>query len=201
MKISYLGHACFKVVGNKGSIVFDPYEDNSVPGLKLINVESDMVSCSHEHADHNAKEKIKLTGNVFDYPIEKINVPHDEAEGTLRGMSDITIVNMDGKKIIHYGDIGRNLTNDEIKKLSKADVVMIPCGGHYTIDAEQSKKIIEQTSPILTILMHYRKENIGYDVLSDIEEIKKVMLTIKEVDKDEIDSNDYEGIITMGVRQ
>lgn len=198
MKIIYLGHACFKVVGEKGSIVFDPYEDNSVPGLKLIDVESDIVSCSHGHADHNAKEKVKLTGNTFDYSIEKINVPHDEDNGTLRGMSDITIVNMDRKKIIHYGDIGRDLTNDEIKKLSKADVIMIPCGGHYTIDAEQSKKIIEQTSPILTILMHYRKENIGYDVLSDIEEIKKVMPTIKEVDKDEIDSNDYEGIITMG---
>lgn len=201
MKITYLGHACFKVEGKDVSVVFDPYGDNTVPGLKLPEVKSDVVICSHEHADHNAKELVQLTGKDINLDIETVVVPHDDADGSLRGMNRISVLNIDNKKAIHYGDIGRNLKEDEIKKLSDADVIMIPCGGHYTIDSNQAKKIIEQTHPKLTILMHYHRGNVGYDVLSDIEDIKKVIPNIQEVDKDTIDSDAYTGIITMKVRQ
>lgn len=201
MKITYLGHACFKVEGKDVSVVFDPYAEGSVPGLSKIDVESDVVLCSHEHADHNAKELVKLSGKEVALDIETVVVPHDDADGSLRGMNNISIVYMDGKKVIHYGDIGRDLLDDEVSKLSDADVIMIPCGGHYTIDALQAKKIIEETNPKLTILMHYHKGNVGYDVLSDIETIKDNIPNIQEVEFDTIDADDYQGVITMEVKQ
>lgn len=201
MKITYLGHACFKVEGEDVSVVFDPYGDNTVPGLKLPEVRSDVVLCSHEHADHNAKELIQLTGNDIDLDIERAVVPHDDADGSLRGMNTISILNIDNKKVIHYGDIGRDLKEDEIEKLSNGDVIMIPCGGHYTIDASQAKTIIEQTKPRLAILMHFRRDDVGYDILSDIETIKDVIGNVVDVDTNVIDADEYTGIITMKVRQ
>lgn len=201
MEITYLGHACFKVEGKDVSVVFDPYGDNCVPGLKLPKVESDIVLCSHEHADHNSKELVELSGKEVALDLETVVVPHDDADGSLRGMNKISIVHMDGKKVIHYGDIGRDLLDDEVTKLSDADVIMIPCGGHYTIDALQAKKIIEETNPTLTILMHYHKGNVGYDVLSDIETIKASIPNIQEVELVTIDADDYQGIITMEVKQ
>lgn len=180
--ITFYGHACFKVDNGHESIVLDPYANDKVPGLKLPSeIEASCVSCSHEHADHNAKELIKETipgKTVFE--IEKVTVPHDEANGTLRGMNDITILHVDGKKIVHFGDIGRLPTEEEYAKLANADVVMIPAGGHYTIDARNAKHIVDTIQPNVTILMHYRKGEVGYDVLASIDDIKQVFSNVQE---------------------
>lgn len=171
MKITSYGHSCFLVEENNKKILFDPYDDDSVPGLKLPrNICVDQVYCSHEHADHNAKHLVS-SNNIDVFPVQFITVPHDDQNGKLRGFSNITIVDMHGIKVVHMGDIGRMLTKEEIQKLSGVDVLFLPVGGYYTIDAKIAHAIYASLQPKLTILMHYRTKNIGYDVLEDIQEI------------------------------
>lgn len=180
--ISYYGHSCFKVTYDNHSIIFDPYEDGSVPGLKLPDhIDADAVSCSHQHADHNAQHLIHLTGRGFPFDIEKMTVPHDDANGNKRGMTDITFVKTGNVILAHLGDIGREPTEEEYDQLSKADILMIPAGGYFTIDADQAQSIIHRVYARLNILMHYRKENRGYDVLADITEIKTKIPELKEL--------------------
>lgn len=205
IQITSYGHACFKVEDGEDSILFDPYAVDSVPGLTLpTNIKVSVVSCSHEHADHNAKDQVEETKpneNIFQ--LEKITVPHDDADGTLRGFSNITIVHVEGKKIVHFGDIGRLPTIEEYEKLNHPDIIMIPCGGHYTIDAMEAKTIVDKLQPDVTILMHYHKGNRGYDVLVDIEDIKKVFPNVKELSESSFlyDKKENGIVITLEPKQ
>ena len=180
--IEYYGHSCFRILYENYSVVFDPYQDGSVPGLKLPSgIQADAVFCSHSHADHNAAELIHLTGRKLPFPVQKIQVPHDDANGTKRGMTDITSVSFGNTVITHMGDIGREPTKEEYRKISRTDVLMIPVGGYFTIDAGMAEKIMKKVSAKLNILVHYRKGNRGYEVLSDICDIRKEIPELKEL--------------------
>lgn len=171
MKVTWIGHSCFKVEAENWSVVFDPSEDGYVPGIKPMREEADFVICSHDHGDHNAADLIKLTGRKPDLKITTIHTFHDEEEGALRGVNDISIVD-DGKcRIAHFGDLGCMPTEEQLETLTGLDLVMIPVGGYYTIDGEMAAKIIKTIEPKVVIPMHFRDEDLGFgfDVISTVE--------------------------------
>lgn len=185
--ITYYGHSCFKAENEKHAVVFDPYEDGSVPGLKLPDhITADAVYCSHGHADHDAADLIEKTSDHDPFPVDKITVPHDDANGSKRGLTDITFITIDHVTIAHMGDIGRLPTEKEYEKLREADVIMIPCGGYFTIDSGQAEEILKHVHAKLNILMHYRDGNKGYDVLSDIQDIHKDIPELKRLNESSI---------------
>lgn len=162
MKIINYGHACFKVVGQSFSVVFDPYKDNYVPNLKLPKVEADAVLISHNHDDHNALELIQCK-NLSHFEVKKILVPHDKSDGSLRGLNFIHILEIDGIKVAHLGDIGTlNINFDELKG---ADIILCPINGFYTISALEAIQILNQIKPRIFIPMHYfnKDKMTGYE--------------------------------------
>lgn len=202
IRIEYYGHSCFKVTYGCDSALFDPYETDSVPGINLpAGIEADLVYCSHEHGDHNAKHLIAEKEPGSDpFKAEFITVPHDEAGGTLRGMNRITVLHAGQARIVHMGDIGRIPTDEEYAKLKGADIVMIPVGGHYTIDASQAAAILSVIQPKLSILMHFRKGNRGYGVIADINDVRKSFSCLEELNESVIEfaeSEIPERIITL----
>lgn len=182
IRITYYGHSCFKVNAQDYSVVFDPYQNESVPGLKLPDgIKADAVFCSHGHADHNAENLIHLTGRKIPFEVSRLSVPHDDANGSKRGMTDITFLQLGNVVLAHLGDIGREPTEEEYQKLSRADILMIPVGGYFTIDAVMAEKIMKKVTARLNILMHYRKGDRGYDVLADIRDISQQIPELKEL--------------------
>lgn len=202
--IIYFGHSCFGVAAaNLYRIVFDPYENGSVPGLKLAgSIVADQVICSHQHEDHNAAHLITVRNDGPENPwkITSIEVPHDHHDGAHRGKNHITVLQDSHQKIVHFGDLGRLLKDEEKEMLKGADVIMLPCGGHFTINAEEAKEIIDELQPGLTILMHYRRGNAGYDVLQDLEEIEKIIPAVN-LDTDVLEAGSRKGVITLKARQ
>lgn len=168
VKITYIGHACFKLSYNGSSLIIDPYADGYVPGLGNVDESADAVYCSHYHNDHGCEAAVKLLGGEVNWSVEEIAVPHDDAEGAKRGMNTIRIFTFGRVRIAHLGDIGRELNKEEAKKLCGLDCMMIPVGGFFTIDAAQAKAIVERTRPKVVIPMHYRGEYFGYDVISQV---------------------------------
>lgn len=173
--ITYYGHSCFKVEALGSSIVFDPYEDGSVPGIRLPRgIEADEVSCSHQHGDHNAAHLIKVSGKKLTFDVERLTVPHDHHNGAHRGLSDIVFLKMPDLTIAHLGDLGRLPTKDEYEKIAKADIVLLPCAGYFTITSKEAAEIIRHLkTPSLKILMHFREGSCGYDVQETITDIEK----------------------------
>ena len=164
MEIIWNGHSCFTVKTQEGSVVLDPYEDGKVPGLGPLRLEADAVLCSHEHGDHNFRAGVSLTGKPFGVRVEAIPSWHDEVCGRKRGSNTIHVLYAEGMKLVHLGDLGTELNREQIETLAEPDILLIPIGGYYTINAAQALEIVEQLRPRVTVPMHFRRGDMGYDV-------------------------------------
>ncbi|MFO7969473.1 MAG: MBL fold metallo-hydrolase [Bacillota bacterium] len=176
MKIEWYGHSCFKITSSNYSIVLDPYNPNMIPGLNKLDLVANLVLASHEHADHNYKKAVKIVEKQRPKSIEinHIDSFHDNKKGELRGKNIITIIKDNNIKLAHLGDLGCKLNKEAMKKLTKLDVLLIPVGGHFTIDAKTAKSICDTLKPKVIIPMHYRSEKFGFDILSKVEEFTKL---------------------------
>ena len=174
MKISWLGHSCFIIESAAGRAVLDPYEDGSVPGLELPELEADAVFCSHGHADHAARGKIKLSGRGCGYAVETVECFHDDARGAKRGPNTIHILTAEGVRVAHLGDLGHEPDEAQYAAIGRPDVLLIPVGGFYTIDAPTAKRVADRIGAGITVPMHYRGEGFGYDVIGTLEEYTRL---------------------------
>ena len=171
MKVTWIGHSCFKIEKDGYVIVIDPYEDGAIPGLDNVREEADLVLCSHEHFDHNARDNVTLReGKENPFKITRIETYHDEVKGTKRGKNTIFVLEAGTLKLAHLGDLGCELNREELDLLRGLDCLLVPVGGYYTIDAEEAKKLIAEVSPWVVIPMHYRddKAGFGFDKLADL---------------------------------
>ena len=170
--ITWLGHSCFRINFNGYQVIIDPYKAKSVPGLQLAQQSANAVYCSHEHSDHAARETVLLISekHPIPYQLSTVETAHDAAGGTERGMNLIHLFDYDGLRIAHFGDLGSPLTADQLKKLGRVDVALVPVGGHFTIDAKQACELADLLKPIVFIPMHYRTENFGYAAIGTLDE-------------------------------
>lgn len=167
MKLEWYGHSCFRLCTAEGTVVFDPYEDESVPGLEPISLEADAVLCSHDHHDHNARGNVKLTGNEPSFSVERIPCWHDEVRGLKRGPNTIHIVEAEGMRTAHLGDLGHVLKGEKLHRLGRIDVLLIPVGGYFTIDGDEAAVVADAVGARIVVPMHFRRGAMGYPVISE----------------------------------
>lgn len=163
MEITYIGHSSFKIKGKTLSLVIDPY--NPKIGYKFPKQDADAVLVTHDHYDHNYIEGVSNYRLLIDGPgeyeasdvfVTGIQVFHDDKNGAERGADTIYMIEIDGFTILHLGDLGHELSTETLEKLLDIDVLMIPVGGKYTIDAEAAAKVISSIEPSYVIPMHYK---------------------------------------------
>ena len=181
MKITWYGHACFGLESADGRVVFDPYAPGKVPGWKLPALEAELVLCSHGHRDHDYAEGVKLSGRPFTGAVTRLPSFHDDRGGTLRGDNTISLVEAEGLRVAHMGDIGCQLTAEQIEALGRVDVMLIPVGGHYTVDAAEAWEIVQAAKPGVVIPMHYRGKGFGFPVIGRVEPFLNLAGNVKEI--------------------
>lgn len=174
MRINWLGHAAFKIEEEGVTVIFDPYEDNYVPGLGNIRETANFVYKSHEHQDHNAVNLIEIENKDPNYKLTVIDTFHDDTRGTQRGLNRIHILEFDsGIKICHMGDIGCDLESSQYDLLKGVDVLLMPVGGFFTVEPELASSICSRINPSVVIPMHFKKpgaNGFGYDIISTVDE-------------------------------
>ena len=169
MKLTWLGHSCYLLDDGASRCVIDPYAPGSVDGLGDISCEAEAVFCTHGHGDHGYKEAVSVTGAPFTMKVEALPEFHDEVRGAKRGPNDVFIITgQDGIKVAHMGDIGAMPSDDHIKAISEADVLLIPVGGFYTVDAKEAKAIADAAGSKIIVPMHYRSAKFGFGVLAEL---------------------------------
>lgn len=181
VEVVWHGHACFEVKSAEKSVVFDPYLE--VPGFATLDLEADLVLVSHEHDDHNARERVKLSGRPIDVAVKVIDTCHDDKGGKLRGPNKIHVIDFDGIRVAHFGDLGRDLSQDELEQLKGLDVALIPVGGFFTIDALQAAAIIRAIKPDVTVPMHYYDGVSGWDKTAGVEPFLEQFACVTRHDK------------------
>ena len=172
MKLEWVGHACFKLTAQDGTtVITDPY-DESV-GIDMVPLHADLITMSHAHHDHCERSMIVgkpvIASGVQEAHVGSIvsrAVPsyHDDVQGAKRGENAIRIFAIDGMKIVHMGDQGCMPDAAALEAIEGADVMMIPVGGTYTVDAQGAKAIIARTKPRCVIPMHVKTKRCPYPI-------------------------------------
>lgn len=176
MKIRYLGHASFLITSDKGiRIITDPYKAGCFDGgIKYapITEEADIVTISHEHDDHNASD---ISGNptfvrdvgttqIKGIEINGFNVFHDESGGADRGQNVIFKMNIDEISVVHLGDLGHPLSDQDIQRIGRVDLLFTPVGGHFTIDAATAEGIVAKLMPKIVVPMHFKTKGCSFPI-------------------------------------
>jgi L-ascorbate metabolism protein UlaG (beta-lactamase superfamily) len=164
MKMKYLAHAAFLITAVNGTrIVTDPYTYSPGMGCGAINETAEIVTVSHEHGDHNNvaavkgnPQVVKNSSKVKGIDFRAVTTAHDNTGGSQRGKNDIFCFTVDGVNLCHAGDLGHNLTVEQVKAIGKVDILMIPVGGFFTIDATTAAKVCDQLKPKIILPMHYK---------------------------------------------
>ncbi len=193
MEITYIGHSCFKIKGKGVSIVIDPYDPKI--GYKLPKLEADVLLTTHDHFDHHnisgvSGYKILIEGpgeyEVNGAFIYGIPTSHDEKGGTERGVQTIYNIDIDGFTLMHLGDLGHELSKETIEKIPNVDVLMIPIGGVFTIDAEKAVKVISAIEPGIVLPMHYKTDDlVGFEKLGGLDKFMDEMGVENNIKKDD----------------
>lgn len=194
MIITYYGHSMFQMALNNGQkILIDPYDkDFGYPPAKLY---PDFICVSHQHHDHNnttdfMENSQGNTPQIFDkegqFSIgENITVTlipsfHDEQKGALRGENLLISIQAEGLHLVHVGDLGETLPSLTEKKLGKVDILCVPIGGYYTIDAKEGKALCKRLAPRVIIPMHYQSQYSANLPIAPLEEFLQLWKTLGE---------------------
>ena len=174
MKIVYLGHSCFLLQSNAGkTLLTDPYTG---VGYELPSgLSADVVTISHQHFDHNYLDAVRA-GEVFanagryeasGFLIEGKECYHDEKQGKLRGKNVLFKITVDGLTVCHLGDVGEAMSEELLEKIGRVDILLLPVGGKYTIDAATAKAYVSTIQPKIVIPMHYLPQDGSLDIQTE----------------------------------
>ncbi len=170
--VRWYGHAVFAVTSSKGVVIaLDPYGDIGYP---TPNLKADVVTVSHGHGDHNNAALVRGRPKIIrglamggrhwawvnfrlkDVRVKSFPAYHDKSEGKEQGLNTIFLVEVSGIRIVHMSDIGHIPPELTLKSLERVDVLLIPVGGLYSIDASEASRIVDRLKPAVVIPIHYK---------------------------------------------
>lgn len=209
MKIKFIGHSCFLIEIGGFKVMTDPF-DESLPYKFPDKEEVDFVTVSHDHFDHNATHRLVVKKEVLRDPTDKKfdkirffskTFFHDEDQGKRRGKNAIFLIEGEGLKLVHLGDLGHVPEEKDLESFKNPDILMTPVGGYYTIDSKKADVLISILKPLITIPMHYKTGKLDFPIatvhefLKNKENIHKLESLEFVIDKSNIEN--YKGILVF----
>ncbi|MBA7466817.1 MBL fold metallo-hydrolase [archaeon] len=179
MKLKWLGHASWKLKAGGKTIYIDPYEGDYDEKADII-----LASHSHtDHCEPSKVKEATGDGTVVVAPAdcaEKIGAPvrslkpgekAEFGEVTVKAVEAYNVkrfrspgmpfhpkglgvgylIKAEGKKVYHVGDSDYIPEMDELKDV---DVLLIPAGGTYTMDAEDAAEATIAINPKIAVPVH-----------------------------------------------
>lgn len=197
MKVKWLGHSCFLITSDKGlRIITDPYTSGT-GGIDYgrVNEEADVVTVSHEHWDHNdpssvpgKPEIVKSSGtrSAKGIQIKGVATHHDESQGKERGANIAFCFSVDGFRLCHLGDLGHRPNKEQVAEIGTVDVLFIPVGGFYTIDARVASQVCDDLKPRVVFPMHYKTPKLDFPI-TGVDEFIAGKKSVKKLDATEVE--------------
>lgn len=204
MKIKWLGHASFLITSDSGTrVICDPYSCGGGIDYCPIEEPADVVTVSHKHGDHDNVAAVKGKPEVVDVPgtrkvkgidFKGVSTYHDEARGKQRGENVIFCFSLDGIGICHLGDLGHELDGGQLAAIGSVDILLVPVGGFFTMDARVAARVCDRVAPKVVIPMHYKTAKCGYpiakvdDFLEGRKNVRRAGVSEIEINKKQLPS-------------
>jgi L-ascorbate metabolism protein UlaG (beta-lactamase superfamily) len=179
MRLSWYGHACFRLEGRGVSIVTDPYTPE-LAGLLPVPDPADVVLMSsaldeaHSNAAMIAGDPRVLNAlDAVGSPVAVADGVVVEAVPAMEGTdrpddpkaNALYRFELDGVAVCHMGDVGRPLTEEQLAPLrGRVDVLLALAGAGPTIALADLDDAIAAIAPRIVIPMHHRTPSLLYDV-------------------------------------
>ncbi len=182
MDIKYLGHASFLVKSKDAKLVTDPY-DPSI-GIKFPKTDADIITVSHKHPDHNFVAGVTGDPLVIDMPgeFEKKGMRifgfqsyHDKKNGAERGENILYKIETENISVLHCGDLGLVPDDGFLELIGDVDILMVPVGGFYTINAEEAAVLVAKIEPSIVIPMHYNHEKLNQKTFANVQPLSEFL--------------------------
>ncbi len=196
MKIKWLGHASFLITSQDGlTIITDPYAPAENLTYDPISEAADIATVSHGHGDHanvaavgGNPEVVRTPGQhqVKGIAINGVPTYHDDQSGSQRGANVIFRLNVDGVNVCHLGDLGHPISQAQADEIGEVDVLLIPVGGFFTIDAAVATQVANLIEPRVTIPMHFRNPKCSFPI-ADVEPFLADKQNVKRLDSSEVE--------------
>ncbi len=194
MKIKYLAHSSFLITADDGTrIITDPYTAGKEFKYAPIDEAADIVTVSHDHFDHNNTGGIKgdpqivrESGTVKGITFKAVPTAHDDKGGGERGTNTVMCMVVNGVRIVHLGDLGHFLTDNQVTEIHKVHVLLVPVGGFFTIDAAAATEVAEQVRARVIIPMHYKTDKSELPI-APVDEFLKTKDNVTMVDGSEVE--------------
>lgn len=171
MRIKWLGHASFVIETGGLKIVTDPFDEKL--GYPIYNDPVQIATVSHDHWDHNAVHALKGSPQVIkgtgEFLVQGITIKgvasfHDKSQGNQRGDNTIFKISSEKLDLVHLGDLGHRLEDRQIAAIGNVDILLIPVGGTFTIDAQEALDVAAALNPKVIIPMHYNTPHLSFDL-------------------------------------
>ncbi len=174
-------------------IITDPYALRETLTYGEIKESADIVTVSHEHTDHNNvavvqgnPEIVRGTAKVKGIEFKGIPCYHDDGKGQQRGNNTILCFEVDGIRVCHLGDLGHQLNDKQVAELGGVDILLIPVGGSYTIDAKIASQVCDKLKPKVIIPMHFRNDKCAFPI-AGVDEFLKGKKNVSRLDASEVE--------------
>ena len=172
LQICWHGHSCFEIT-NDVTIVTDPHDGKSI-GIPAPTITGDIILVSHDHYDHNSVRTVEKPGSkiirdgrkrtIGSIQIVGFDSFHDEDHGAKRGVNTIFRFVCDDITFCHLGDLGHELDDALVNQIGDVDILFVPVGGTYTLDASQAWRVINAIKPRIVIPMHFKIEGLSLPI-------------------------------------
>jgi L-ascorbate metabolism protein UlaG (beta-lactamase superfamily) len=199
MKLKWLGHSAFLLTAGDGtSVITDPYVSGSYGGdvrYSPIRETAAAVTVSHHHQDHDGVSQLPGRPKVFDRKgaakvgsvgLAGFETFHDTNQGAQRGRNLVFLFEADGLRVCHCGDLGHVLDQKQAAAIGKVDVLLVPVGGTFTVDAAFAHKVAAQLAARVVIPMHYKTAKLGFDI-AGVEDFTRGEKNVKWVGASEVE--------------
>jgi L-ascorbate metabolism protein UlaG (beta-lactamase superfamily) len=171
--VRWHGQACVTILSPSGTcLLVDPFDESI--GHRLPDVEPDVVVVTHNHYDHANVEGVRGRPKVLrgvtpdgrwaaidetagDMHLRTVGTWHDEVRGAKRGLNSLVVVETQGMHVVHCGDLGHLLSDEQVRAVGPVDVLLVPVGGVYTVGAREAAAVVRQLGPRRAVIpIHFR---------------------------------------------
>jgi L-ascorbate metabolism protein UlaG (beta-lactamase superfamily) len=167
VEITWLGQSCFRIRGREATIVTDPCPPSS--GYTIGKPTANIVTVSHNHENHSYIKGVAGKPAILERPGEyeihgafmtAVGTYHDARKGAVHGPNVSFVIEMEDVRVCHLGDLGHTPTAEQVEEMSGVGVLLVPVGGHTTIDAATAAEVVNIIEPAIVVPMHYRTADV-----------------------------------------